>query len=639
MRKPLLVLRTFMSLSLACMLTLPAIAQQELPYFREVLQRQQLARQLAPGQKTKLATIKATTTLTAAGACDVGTNGDFESQITPPTYLNNIGGGALASGTGATNAPDQLVSWYSPTGGSPDYWAENAGPPSANGPTSVHPGADMRPSQALYGPFTPHSPSGAVGLYYNASANTAAEYIRTSISPLVSGARYYVEYWVSLSRNANVSTSSINQNFGLVFGMTGITNGRQYLAAPTSANVISILAGIGQNAINNGNASDWKRVSRQFNGNGASTMTFGLFSTNTNGSPGDFQQYTTGNSNPMAYVFLDDVALYKIPTAGTGSTVCNQDVTLGEGCEQIPNATYAWTTSTNSIPFSTTLHPTVHPNATTSYNLTVTLPDNSTYTTSVTLSVDQPMAGPDHYICPGGSATLGVGCDIQGATYSWRIEGSSTVFATILHPTVYPGQATSYILTVRLPNGSTYTSRTTVTITQLITNAPDINLARRGAPGPQTGCCDTYDVRVNNVGAATSFTFYIENPDGNGGWTASGSTPTPAPQNVYTGPDNSSSNELQGFTTFHAGLIGPVNYPTPSNPQPGSQGLTYRFTVTAVNDCSRVIAQRVITIPPYGGEAKKAASLPHQPILILLLRCSPCPQAPSKPLCLIARGK
>jgi hypothetical protein len=109
MRKPLLVLRTFMSLSLACMLTLPAIAQQELPYFREVLQRQQLARQLAPGQKTKLATIKATTTLTAAGACDVGTNGDFESQITPPTYLNNIGGGALASGNECPRPVSQLV--------------------------------------------------------------------------------------------------------------------------------------------------------------------------------------------------------------------------------------------------------------------------------------------------------------------------------------------------------------------------------------------------------------------------------------------------------------------------------------------------------------------------------------------------
>lgn len=122
---------------------------------------------------------------------------------------------------------------------------------------------------------------------------------------------------------------------------------------------------------------------------------------------------------------------------------------------------------------------------------------------------------------------------------------------------------------------------------------PDINLAAWGQPSP--GSAYEYDVRVNNVGA-TSYTLVAELAGSNGSWVPY----TALTYNAYTGPDNPSSNEVQGFTTFHMRLIGPT--PPPTGGGSTGPGHTYRFTVTAPGPCNTSVAQNIITIPPYAGE-------------------------------------
>jgi len=136
---------------------------------------------------------------------------------------------------------------------------------------------------------------------------------------------------------------------------------------------------------------------------------------------------------------------------------------------------------------------------------------------------------------------------------------------------------------------------------------PDINLAAWGQPS--SGSAYEYDVRVNNVGA-TSYTLFAELSGSNGSWMPY----TTITYNAYTGPDNPSSNEVQGFTTFHMRLIGPT--PPPSGGGSTGPGHTYRFTVTAPGPCNTSVAQNIITIPPYaGGYSESSRTTPSSQIV------------------------
>jgi gliding motility-associated-like protein len=116
-------------------------------------------------------------------------------------------------------------------------------------------------------------------------------------------------------------------------------------------------------------------------------MTVGLF----NSDPGNMPQLT-GRRTDLArsYVFVDNIELFRIPTAGPNHPCSGSGpagpVHLGEGCS-IPGATYAWRKVGDPTVIASTIETDVTPPATTTYELTVTLPDGSTYRTTTQVDV------------------------------------------------------------------------------------------------------------------------------------------------------------------------------------------------------------------------------------------------------------
>jgi hypothetical protein len=486
---------------LLCGLTFQASAQEEIPYFHNLLQHAPQHQLIKP--KPTLASSERTT----SDPCNVSANGDFEAQLQTPNHLNNVGGGAGYSGTGATNRPDQLADWYSPTGGSPDYWAANATTPTNPSSDPIYPGADMRPSQAIYGPFSPRSSDGAVGLYYRATSDMAAEYVRATIPVLTRDAKYYAEFWVSLSQNKNICAAGIKEGFGFVLGMVGKTVSRDYLAVPSTAT--ALLSGrLDQNAINYGPSGNgnWKRVSRQFTGKEETTITFGLFSNSVNGDPSNFEPLPNTSFATSTYLFLDDVAIYKIPTAGPSvSTPCPASFQLGEGCD-IPGATYSWKITGSNIVLPNTLQITVSPSSTTTYTQTVTLPDKSISTSSATVTVT---AKPT--------------------------EAPSSVGLVEVHNSFF----SSKVYNVVVNNGAATSDNTII--------------------------LDVY----NAYDPSTRISHYSRSP--------------------YTGPTTTSpQEETQGYTTFATGFVGP--------------GASYILVATVVGPCGSASTTQTVTLPANGEE-------------------------------------
>ena len=109
-----------------------------------------------------------------------------------------------------------------------------------------------------------------------------------------------------------------------------------------------------------------------------------------------------------------------------------------------------------------------------------------------------PEAGPAPSACVTGAVTIGQGCDIPGATYSWTTSSNNTPFATTIQTTVTPTVTTTYTLTVTLPNNSTFASMVTLTVS--------------AAPGLITGNNDyaagRHTAEIDPVSGATSYNWY-----------------------------------------------------------------------------------------------------------------------------------
>lgn len=356
-----------------------AYAQQDEPYFQQYLKQ---------AHKTSYAA-KATPYVAPDpnrnGPCDLIANGDFEAQVQAPNRLNNMGGGLPNGAASESNniVPTQVQGWWSPTGGSPDYYATNAtaNPFRPDLPPMAH------PAFTPYGPFTPFGAAG-VGLYarqeYTADKyyDPMAEYISTNIT--AAPGRYYAQFQLSLTGNRGAANRGIAAyGFGIQVSsgpIPGTSNSsRDFIP---NANPDLWNAGpIDQSFVNS-----FKRVSGQFNIEpGDDTFTMGFFNRNALNAP----TLTGGNTQiPSTYVFVDNVELFKIPTAGSnkGCESRSQGVTIGEGCH-IPGAIYTWSASVNGGPFvinsTSTSTPilSVSPTIDTFYQLTVTLPDGGTHVT------------------------------------------------------------------------------------------------------------------------------------------------------------------------------------------------------------------------------------------------------------------
>lgn len=75
-----------------------------------------------------------------------------------------------------------------------------------------------------------------------------------------------------------------------------------------------------------------------------------------------------------------------------------------------------------------------------------------------------PTAGPAVTTCPGVPVTIGTGCGVPGAAYTWSSPGGPTISPGSPQIRVQPPATTTYTLTVTLPNGATRTSSVTVTV-------------------------------------------------------------------------------------------------------------------------------------------------------------------------------
>ncbi|MCC2546559.1 T9SS type A sorting domain-containing protein [Hymenobacter sp. BT175] len=336
------------------------------------------------------------------GPCDLAPNGDFEAQGQAPTRINNVGGGSPGAGVPNDPIPSQLQNWISPTAGTPDFYANN-------GTT-----ADIRPATAIYGPFVPFAGQGSVGLgarmeYVDAGGNwrdRVAEYVEAPVS--LTPGRYYGQFQVELTRNAAASNCGFNSGFGFQLSngrLPGANDGMRDFLPLTFVGVLST------QPVDQSYVDSWHRVSGQFTVSGENTLTLGFFNPD---SPDYFPLPGRNPDVPNTYVFVDNVELFRIPTAGPKVVCSMQAVEIGEGCP-IPGATYEWRVRGTSTVISTSLPATVAPTTTTSYELTVILPDGSTYTTSTSVSA-----------CPAPPCPAGSGL------------GGQLEFASELGPIAYP---------------------------------------------------------------------------------------------------------------------------------------------------------------------------------------------------------
>jgi hypothetical protein len=378
-----------------------AKAQADEAWYQKA-QRYNAQQKRAPAKSLSLSTSSPSyrTLGATVSSCDVGINGDFENQLAIPSHVNNMGGDF-----GGTRQPDQLSNWYSPSAGSPDYFGTNA-----TATSDVQPSNENSP----YGSFTPYVSAGtdpirgAVGLYARQAytevqtgivRDRTSEYAQVALpnNGLITGAQYYADFQVSLSHRTATSLATnygINNGFGLVFTTTALSQtGRDFIAAPSDAKKVLSTTPLLQNAINFGTtgAANWQRVSGQFPGGGERYLTVGLF----NPDASNLVLLPNGQADLFnTYFFVDAVRIFKIPTAGPAATVpCGGSVSIGEGCV-IPGATYSWSApGLGTFASSTTnIQTTVSPAATTTYTLTVTLPDQSTYVTSTTVGTTKPVA-------------------------------------------------------------------------------------------------------------------------------------------------------------------------------------------------------------------------------------------------------
>ncbi|MDO7851363.1 hypothetical protein [Hymenobacter convexus] len=197
---------------------------------------------------------------------------------------------------------------------------------------------------------------------------------------------------------------------------------------------------------------------------------------------------------------IDEVELYKIPTAGNSSSVsCSELVTLGEGCP-VPGAKYAWSAPGMPLTVSyTSFQLDVRPKKTTTYTLTVSLPDGSTSTSTVTVTVSgacPKIIGPD-VICPSFSNTYTAD---PSQTVVWTT--SPTGYFTVQNwtgPTfttsaasATPGQGYITATFINLPTQPTVTKLVTTLGTGSIDTDLDLNGAQKLCPGNT--------VRINVIG-------------------------------------------------------------------------------------------------------------------------------------------
>jgi hypothetical protein len=315
----------------------------------------------------------------AANSCNLIPNPDFELQ-------NVVQMSGAADNVLSTNARyNELASWKhsgytTPSNAQPTYYATNAPTGSASNPFTNNPALNViGPHHFLGSSFTP----------YNYDQDPAVHNGAISIITARSGTSspLYTQDYISPTSPINLTAGKYYASFQAYRAPTG---GATRVGMRLESSSGSVQMQSGGDLLN----STWTRVSQQITIPAASAW-----------------NVTIGNieMNPdrptRARYHIDEVELYKIPTAGPSVVCSGSGVRIGEGCP-IPGATYEWSRDGSPDIISTSLNPSV--NITGSYTLKVKLPDQSfaTSTVSVTGCNPPPAFTGDETVCAGANPSF-----------------------------------------------------------------------------------------------------------------------------------------------------------------------------------------------------------------------------------------
>lgn len=268
----------------------------------------------------------------SAQAQNLTPNYSFEDMNQCPTGANNISMVAGAS---------DVLSWYSPTNGNPDYYNQ------------CNP--NLAPAN-IYGFQLPYSGDGYAGFTTYAPNNTR-DYVAVQLpQPLIAGSTYCLNFNVSLADFTYMATSNIGVYFsnnstevsnifngGLV--LNGLTPQIEYTGLPIT------------------DVTNWVNISGNFTPttSGYQWIVIGNFRDDNNTSTLDVSSPGVAGYGNLGYYYIDDVSLNELPAVsltvndGTGAqpianngvfTTCQGNfVSLGVSAGT--NSTFSWTTATN----------------------------------------------------------------------------------------------------------------------------------------------------------------------------------------------------------------------------------------------------------------------------------------------------
>jgi hypothetical protein len=355
---------------------------------------------------------------TSSDPCNLVPNGGFEDQKV--SMLSGSLGNVYRPG-----GLDELSNWQSTITTTADYYATNSL------------GTNTHPNTSLFGSFMPYEGRGSLGLLalqplpVNQGGPFYAEYATVdlgSTNTLQAGSDYYASMRVYSAGNGQYA-SYVGMNLSA--------------ASPINYTPTSSYTRLSSNAgdqliVSSGpvSAQQWTPVAQVITpGTALRYLTVGNFGPAT----ATVSNVRPNAPYPYAYVYVDDVQLYKIPTAGANkSCPAPTGVDLGETCS-IPGATYAWRSSASgSTVLGTSPMYHVTSTVTATYTLTVTLPNVANpYSSSATVTACPPPPCPTLADYSVTQLSGQYSCLTNRCHYDFAISGPSSDYHWSLNDTYY----------------------------------------------------------------------------------------------------------------------------------------------------------------------------------------------------------
>jgi len=447
------------------------------------------------------------------------------------------------------NASNSLFPGHNP----PRIWPPNPVSPQGTPAMAQH-------STALTG-------NGYAGIY----TLSGREYIKQQLaSSLAPNTRYYAEFYQHIAPNAGYSAEKL----GLALASANVS-------APLPSIPLSLTPVVeGVAAANLG----WQRIGGVFTapstanshivvGDFSPVPTSAVLAAHHNGPSASLTLASGANHADASYYYIDNVLLSPLTEAGPAYTFCAYAPLVQLGTCPLPAQTspsYHWQVVAGTDPTLTAANenlpnPWVQPDATTEYELTVTV-NGQSYTSRTTITITPPtLPATARFINCGQSVSLSVCASaVAGAAYSWS---ASHPGFTGQGPSISdtPGATTQYFLTVSMPGRTrVYTSQQTVYVVPQA--GPSQNVAC-GTPATLPTCGD-----VNSLPGASYF------------WTA-GSVSVAASLNPTLTP--SSPSTTYTLVIFFQNQLFPGGQTTVTvnngQPCPAPCARTYRNNGTYVN--------------------------------------------------------